>query len=154
MCCPPPAADRLPPRVAAMLAGYRALHAERPQDWGGESDGYRRAQPYARWLGTRLLAAVFSGGAGDWPGTVRSCLDDPLPAGLTVASLGPGGVGLRSGPVPYVPDGGAAELAVLLDSTLDAAGAARLLPAALRPALRVVPGIRFVHLTRRAGGSG
>jgi len=34
---------------------------------------------------------------------------------------------------------------------LDAAGAAPLLPAALRPALRVVPGIRFVRLTRRAG---
>ena len=31
---------------------------------------------------------------------------------------------------------------------LDAAGAARLLPAALRPALRVVPGIRFVRLSR------
>jgi deazaflavin-dependent oxidoreductase (nitroreductase family) len=34
---------------------------------------------------------------------------------------------------------------------LDAAGAAPLLPAALRPVLRVVPGIRFVRLTRRAG---
>ncbi|HEY7607009.1 MAG TPA: nitroreductase family deazaflavin-dependent oxidoreductase [Actinomycetes bacterium] len=32
---------------------------------------------------------------------------------------------------------------------LDAAGAAPLLPAALRPALRVVPGIRFVRLSRR-----
>jgi deazaflavin-dependent oxidoreductase (nitroreductase family) len=31
---------------------------------------------------------------------------------------------------------------------LDAAGAAPLLPAALRPALRVVPGIRFVRLSR------
>jgi deazaflavin-dependent oxidoreductase (nitroreductase family) len=30
---------------------------------------------------------------------------------------------------------------------LDAAGAAPLLPAALRPALRAVPGIRFVHLS-------
>ena len=34
---------------------------------------------------------------------------------------------------------------------LDAAGAAALLPAALRPALRVAPGIRFVRLTRRPG---
>ena len=34
---------------------------------------------------------------------------------------------------------------------LDTAGAAPLLPAALRPALRVIPGIRFVRLTRRAG---
>jgi deazaflavin-dependent oxidoreductase (nitroreductase family) len=31
---------------------------------------------------------------------------------------------------------------------LDAAGAAPLLPAALRPALRVVPGIRFMRLSR------
>jgi deazaflavin-dependent oxidoreductase (nitroreductase family) len=31
---------------------------------------------------------------------------------------------------------------------LDAAGAAPLLPAALRPALRVVPGIRFLRLSR------
>jgi deazaflavin-dependent oxidoreductase (nitroreductase family) len=31
---------------------------------------------------------------------------------------------------------------------LDAAGAAPLLPAALRPALRLVPGIRFLHLSR------
>ena len=53
MCCDPPVADRLPPPVAAMLAGYRALAAERPADWGGESDGYDRAQPYARWLGNR-----------------------------------------------------------------------------------------------------
>jgi deazaflavin-dependent oxidoreductase (nitroreductase family) len=33
---------------------------------------------------------------------------------------------------------------------LDAAGAAPLLPAALRPALRVVPGIRFLRFTRAA----
>jgi hypothetical protein len=121
MCCDPPAADRLPPQVAAMLERYRALHAERPQDWGGESDSYRRAQPYARWLGTRLLAAVFAGQAGDWPATVRACLGDPLPAGLTVASLGAGGVGLRAGPVPYVLEGATAEVAVLLDSDLEAA---------------------------------
>jgi hypothetical protein len=31
---------------------------------------------------------------------------------------------------------------------LDAAGAAPLLPAVLRPALRVVPGIRFLRLSR------
>ena len=36
MCCDPPAADRLPPQVAAMLEAYRALAAERPGDWGGE----------------------------------------------------------------------------------------------------------------------
>ena len=35
---------------------------------------------------------------------------------------------------------------------LDAAGAAPLLPAALRPALRVVPGIRFLRLTRAPTG--
>ena len=34
---------------------------------------------------------------------------------------------------------------------LDVAGAAPLLPAALRPALRVAPGIHFVRLTRRPG---
>jgi deazaflavin-dependent oxidoreductase (nitroreductase family) len=33
---------------------------------------------------------------------------------------------------------------------LDAAGAAPLLPAALRPALRVVPGMRFLRFTRAA----
>src|SRR4029453_9237567 len=100
MCCPPPTADRLPPQVAAMLEGYRALHAERPEEWGGESDGYRRAQPYARWLGNRLLAAVFAGPslAADWPGTVRACLDDHLPAGLTVARPGAGGAGVGAGP--------------------------------------------------------
>jgi hypothetical protein len=105
-----------------MLERYRALHAERPEDWGGESDGYRRAQPYARWLGSRLLvmAGVLGGPAGDWPGVVRACLDDPLPAGLVVATVGAGGVGLRAGPVPYVPEGGAAEVAVLLDSALGA----------------------------------
>jgi hypothetical protein len=121
MCCDPPAADQLPPQVAAMLEGYRAQAAERPGDWGGESDEYARAQPYARWLGGRLLAAVFGGQAGDWPGTVRACLRDPLPAGLVVACLEAGGPGLRAGPVPYVLDGGAAEQAVLLDSRLEAA---------------------------------
>ena len=71
MCCDPPAADRLPPEVAAMLERYRALAAERPGDWGGESDAARRGQPYARWLGNRLLAAVCSGQADDGPATVR-----------------------------------------------------------------------------------
>jgi hypothetical protein len=118
MCCDPPATDRLPPQVAAMLARYRALAAERPADWGGESDGYARAQPYARWLGTRLLAAVFSMRLDDWPGTVRACLGDPLPAGLAVATLDAAGVGLRAGPVPYLLDGATTEVAVLLDSRL------------------------------------
>jgi hypothetical protein len=119
MCCDPPAVDRLPPPVAAMLAAYRALRAERPNDWGQESLGYDRAQPYGRWLGNRLLAAVFSMRADDWPATVRACLGDPLPAGLVVATLaGDGEVGLRAGPVPYVVQGGAVEVAVLLDSHL------------------------------------
>jgi hypothetical protein len=119
MCCDPPALDRLPPPVAAMLAAYRALRAERPNDWGEESDGYDRAQPYGRWLGNRLLAAVFSMQADDWPATVRACLGDPLPAGLVVATLAGGGeVGLRAGPVPYVVEGGTVEVAVLLDSHL------------------------------------
>jgi hypothetical protein len=119
MCCDPPAVDRLPPPVAAMLAAYRALRAERPNDWGEESDGYDRAQPYGRWLGNRLLAAVFRMQADDWPATVRACLGDPLPAGLVVATLAGGGVvGLRAGPVPYVVKGGTVEVAVLLDSHL------------------------------------
>jgi hypothetical protein len=118
MCCDPPAADRLPPPVAAMLAEYRAVAAERPQDWGGESEGYARAQPYGRWLGNRLLAAVFSSQEVDWPATVRSCVPDPLPAGLVVARLEAGGVILRGGPAPYVLEGGSAAVAVLLDSAL------------------------------------
>jgi hypothetical protein len=121
VCCEPPVADRLPPPVAAMLAGYRALAAERPADWGGESDGYARAQPYGRWFGNQLLAAVFSFQEADWPAAVRSCLADPLPAGLAVARLEAGGVSLRVGPAPYVLEGGTAEVAVLLDSALPAA---------------------------------
>ena len=78
MCCDPPVADRLPPPVAAMLAGYRALAAERPADWGGEaSDAYASGQPYGRWLGNPLLAAVFSFQEVDWPATVRACLAAP-----------------------------------------------------------------------------
>ena len=119
MCCDPPAADRLPPQVAAMLASYRALAAERPADWGGESDNYARGQPYGRWLGVRLLAAVFAMQADDWPATVRACLTDPLPAGLVVASLDDGGLRLRAGPAPYVLEGGSVEVAVLLDSHLE-----------------------------------
>ena len=118
MCCDPPVADRLPPPVAAMLAGYRALATERPADWGGESDGYDRAQPYARWLGNPLLAAVFSFQEVDWPATVRACLADPLPAGLVVARLEAGRVTLRAGAAPYVLEGGSAEVAVVLDSAL------------------------------------
>jgi len=121
MCCDPPAADRLPPQVAAMLDRYRALAAERPADWGGESDSYARGQPYGRWLGVRLLAAVFAMQADDWPATVRACLGDPLPAGLVVATLDTGGVRLRAGPAPYVLEGGAVEVAVLLDSRLEQA---------------------------------
>src|SRR5436309_10996563 len=121
MCCDPPAADRLPPRVAAMLATYRDLAAERPADWGGESDGYARGQPYGRWLGVRLLAAVFAMQADDWPATVRACLPDPLPAGLVVASLDAAGCRLRSGPAPWVLEGDAAEVAILRDSRLEAA---------------------------------
>jgi hypothetical protein len=121
MCCDPPAADRLPPQVAAMLVAYRALAAERPADWGGESDAYAVGQPYGRWLGVRLLAAVFSLQADDWPATVRACLTDPLPAGLVVASLDDTGPRLRAGPAPYVLEGGGVEVAVLLDSHLERA---------------------------------
>src|ERR1044071_2450726 len=119
MCCDPPAADRLPPQVAALLESYRALAGERPADWGGESDAYAAGQPYGRWLGMRLLAAVFSLQAGDWPATVRSCLTEPLPAGLVVASGDDGGLRLRAGPAPYVLEGGSVEVAVLLDSHLE-----------------------------------
>jgi hypothetical protein len=118
MCCDPPAADRLPPQVAAMLATYRGLAAERPTDWGGESDAWARGQPYGRWLGVRLLSEVFGVPPDDWPATVRSCLTDPLPAGLVVATLEDGGVRLRAGPAPYVLEGGAVEVAVVLDSRL------------------------------------
>ena len=121
MCCDPPAPDGLPPPVAAMLARYRALAAERPQDWGGESEAYALGQPYGRWLGNRLLSAVFSFQLDDWPQTVRACLTDPLPAGLVVASLEATGIGLRAGPAPYALDGGAVEVAVVLDSRLDEA---------------------------------
>jgi hypothetical protein len=121
MCCDPPAADQLPPPVDAMLAAYRALAAGRPQDWGDESEEYARGQPYGRWLGNRLLAAVFSGQSDDWPATVRACLTDPLPAGLVVASLDAGGIGLRAGPAPYVLAGGAVEVAVVLDSSQEEA---------------------------------
>jgi hypothetical protein len=122
MCCDPPAADRLPPPVAAMLAAYRALAAERPLDWGDEFERYARGQPYGRWLGNRLLTAVFSMQLDDWPQTVRACLTDPLPAGLVVASLEAGrGIGLRAGPVPYLVEGGAVEVAVLLDSSQEEA---------------------------------
>jgi hypothetical protein len=116
MCCDPPAADRLAPPVAAMLARYRALAAERPLDWGGESEAYALGQPYGRWLGNRLLSEVFSTQPGDWPQTVRACLTDPLPAGLVVASLEATGTRLRAGPSPYLLEGGAVEVAVLLDN--------------------------------------
>src|SRR5215216_1424111 len=118
MCCDPPAAVRLPPQVAAMLATYRGLAAERPTDWGGESDAWARGQPYGRWLGVRLLSEVFGIPPDDWPATVRACLGDPLPAGLVVATLEDGGVRLRAGPAPYVLEGGAVEVAVVLDSRL------------------------------------
>jgi hypothetical protein len=121
VCCDPPEAGRLPPAVAAMLAGYRARLAEHPADWGEEAPGVARALPYARWLGGRLLAAVFSDQDDDWPGTVRACLGDPLPTGLVVATLDGGGVGLRAGPAPYVVAGRPAEVAVLVDSRLDEA---------------------------------
>ena len=89
----------LPPPVAAMLEGYRARQAERPNDWGDELPGLARGQAYARWLGARLVEVVFTGQ--DWPAAVRGCLTDPLPAGLIVASLDGGGIRLRAGPRPY-----------------------------------------------------
>jgi hypothetical protein len=150
MCCDPPSADRLPSQVAAMLERYRALAAERPEDWGGESEASRRAQPYARWLGNRLIsAAVFGDQADDWPAAVRACLDDPLPAGLVVASLDAGGVGLRAGPVPYVPEGGTAEVAVLVDSAL---GRATRVEVGGRPVAVPAGGVELV--TRAVDGTG
>jgi hypothetical protein len=119
MCCDNPAADQLPPRVAAMLEEYHARRAERPDDWGDEMEAVARGQPYGRWLGVRLLSAVFTGQESDWPEAVRACLTDPLPAGLIVASLDADGVGLRAGPAPYVVEGGAPATAVLLDSHLE-----------------------------------
>jgi hypothetical protein len=115
MCCDD---AELPPAVAAMLAGYRARHAGHPLDWGGDMPGTDRAQAYARWLGMRMLMALFMGKAGDWPAAVRDCLPDPLPHGLTVATLDPDGVALQAGPRPYALPGRRVEAAVLLDSRL------------------------------------
>jgi hypothetical protein len=119
MCCDAPEAALLPPPLAAMLEDYRARQAERPTDWGDEIPGMARGQAYGRWLGARLVQAVFTGQ--DWPDAVRGCLTDPLPAGLIVASLGADGIGLRAGPPPYALPGAAVEVAVLLDSRLDRA---------------------------------
>jgi hypothetical protein len=119
MCCDAPEAALLPPPLAAMLEDYRARQAERPTDWGDEIPGMARGQAYGRWLGARLVQAVFTGQ--DWPDAVRGCLTDPLPAGLIVASLGTDGIGLRAGPPPYALPGAAVEVAVLLDSRLDRA---------------------------------
>src|SRR5215216_1190534 len=69
MCCDAPEAAMLPPPVAAMLEGYRARQAERPNDWGDELPGLARGQAYARWLGARLVEVVFTGQ--DWPDAVR-----------------------------------------------------------------------------------
>jgi hypothetical protein len=113
MCCDPPTTALLPPQVGAMLEEYRALHAERPLEWGGEFDEVGRGQAFARWLGPHL---VFS--AGDWPTTVRAALPDPLPPGLVVATLNPMGVRLRTGPWPYALPGGRIEVAVLVDSRM------------------------------------
>jgi hypothetical protein len=113
MCCDPPTTALLPPQVGAMLEEYRALHAERPREWGGEFDEVGRGQAFARWLGPHL---VFS--AGDWPSTVRAALPDPLPTGLIVATLTPMGVRLRTGPWPYALPGGQVEVGVLVDSRL------------------------------------
>jgi hypothetical protein len=119
MCCDGREGAAPAPLVAAMLSEYRTLNAERRHDWGGENERVARGQAYARWLGPRILAAVFGGQDGDWPAAVRDCLVDPLPTGLIVASLGGDGVRLRAGPTPYVVPGGTAEVAVLLDSRLD-----------------------------------
>src|ERR687895_158768 len=101
MCCDPPAADRLPPPVAAMLDRYRAMPAERPPDGGNGPGGYAGARRHGLCPGNRLLSAVFSFQLDDWPQTIRACLTDPLPAGLVVACLEGTGTGLRAGPASY-----------------------------------------------------
>jgi hypothetical protein len=121
MCCDASEADLLPPPVAAMLDEYRALNAQRLTDWGDEIEGVGQGQAYARWLGSQVLEAVFSGETRNWPDLVRRCLVEPLPAGLIVATLGVDGVDLRIGPPPYAIADGDVEVAVLLDSRCDAA---------------------------------
>jgi hypothetical protein len=64
---------------------------------------------------------LFPPRAGACPPTVRSCLTDPLPAGLVVASLDDAGLRLRAGPAPYVLEGGSVAVAGLLDSHLEQA---------------------------------
>jgi hypothetical protein len=113
MCCDPPTTALLPPPVGAMLEEYRALHDQRPTEWGGEFDEVGRGQAFARWLGPHL---VFS--AGDWPSTVRAALPDPLPTGLVVATLEPLGVSLHTGRWPYAIPGSEVEVGVLVDSRL------------------------------------
>jgi hypothetical protein len=100
MCCDERDGAAPAPLVAAMLSEYRTLSAERRHDWGGENESVARGQAYARWLGPRILAAVFGGQDGDWPAAVRDCLVDPLPTGPIVAPLGADGVELRAGPTP------------------------------------------------------
>ena len=120
MCCDPPAADRLPPRWRPCWPATGPWPPS-ARDWGDESAAYAVAQPYSRWLGNRLLAAVFGFQVHDWPETVRACLTDPLPAGLTVATLEAAGTRLRAGLAPYVLQGGAVEVAVVLDNRRDEA---------------------------------
>jgi hypothetical protein len=118
MCCEPHAAALLPPQVARMLEEYRALHAERQQDWGHELGIQVRGSAYARWLAPELFFADMSE---TFPDEVRGTVPDALPAGLTVATVDGVGVSLRSGPRPYGIGDRPVELAVLLDSRVDGA---------------------------------
>ena len=117
MCCDAPAAALLPPPIVAMLDEYRALNAERANDWGDEAEGLARGLTFVRWLGPQLFM-VFAGQDRNWRAAVRRCLIDPLPTGLIVASVGANGIKVRTGPQPYAIPGGTVQAAVVLDSKL------------------------------------
>jgi deazaflavin-dependent oxidoreductase (nitroreductase family) len=114
---------RLPNRVIRTFAGRRLSPVALMVHQGRRSGRQYRTPVLPLPLGDGFLVSLPYGPERDWVGNV-------LAAGRCTLQRG----------------GRRFELAD--PRLLDAAGAAPLLPAALRPALRVVPGIRFLRLSR------
>jgi deazaflavin-dependent oxidoreductase (nitroreductase family) len=114
---------RLPNRVIGTIAGRRLSPVAFMVHQGRRSGRRYRTPVMPLPLRDGFLVALFYGSDRDW---VRNVL--------------------AAGHCTLVRGGRRHELAD--PRMLDAAGAAPLLPAALRPALRVRPGIRFLRLSR------
>jgi hypothetical protein len=116
MCCDCTDEMELPAEVIEMIARYRHLLRERPEDWGDDQIEMFRWARFSR-LG-HLLAAFAE--TGDWPAAVRAVIGDRPPSGVVLVGLTHDGLTVTVGSPRLAISDHVTPFDVVVDSLLDA----------------------------------